>query len=86
MSMQLVSGQGITNVYDAANEFIATKKLKALAKGNEFNFDPQTGKVKFNVESLEKIMRCLGIISSNLFIQRTTSLLNKFMRLAVKPS
>ncbi|WP_242327883.1 relaxase/mobilization nuclease domain-containing protein [Lactococcus lactis] len=54
MSMQLVSGHGITNVYDAANEFIATKKLKALAKGNEFNFDPKTGKIKFNIESLEK--------------------------------
>lgn len=54
MSKQLVSGYGITNVYDAANEFIATKKLKALAKGTDFNFDPQAGKVKFKVESLEK--------------------------------
>lgn len=26
MSMQLVSGHGITNVYDVSNEFIATKK------------------------------------------------------------
>lgn len=54
MSKQLVSGHGITNVYDAANEFIATKKLKAFAKGSDFNFDPRTGKIKFEVESLEK--------------------------------
>lgn len=54
MSMQLVSGHGITDVYDAANEFIATKKIKALSKGTDFNFDPQTGKIKFNVKSLEK--------------------------------
>lgn len=54
MSKQLVSGYGINDVYDAANEFIATKKLKAFAKGTDFNFDSRTGKIKFEVESLEK--------------------------------
>ncbi|MDT2620868.1 relaxase/mobilization nuclease domain-containing protein [Lactococcus petauri] len=53
MSKQLVSGFGITNVYDAANEFIATKKLKAIAKGSGFELDPETGKMFFDTSSLE---------------------------------
>lgn len=53
MSKQLVSGFGITNVYDAANEFIATKKLKAIAKGTGFELDPDTGKMFFDTSSLE---------------------------------
>lgn len=54
MHKQLVSGFGITNVYDAANEFIATKKLKALAKGKDIELDPNTGKMMFKTSSLEK--------------------------------
>ena len=53
MSLQLVSGHGVTNVYDAANEFIATKKIKALSKGKDFNFNPHTEKLSFEIESLE---------------------------------
>lgn len=53
MSKQLVSGFGITNVYDAANEFIATKKLKAIVKGSVFELDPETGKMFFDTSSLE---------------------------------
>lgn len=53
MSKQLVSGFSITNVYDAANEFIATKKLKAIAKGSGFELDPETGKMFFDTSSLE---------------------------------
>ncbi|WP_242359002.1 relaxase/mobilization nuclease domain-containing protein [Lactococcus petauri] len=54
MHKQLVSGFGVSDVYDAANEFIATKKLKALVKGKDIELDPDTGKMFFNTSSLEK--------------------------------
>lgn len=42
--MNVSSEDHLTNIYDDANEFIATKKLKTFVKGNDFSFDPQTGK------------------------------------------
>ncbi|HEY0221640.1 MAG TPA: relaxase/mobilization nuclease domain-containing protein [Lactovum miscens] len=54
MSKQLVSGYHIEDVYDAATEFLATKRLAAISKGTDLDFNPKTKKLEFKMSSLER--------------------------------
>lgn len=54
MSKQLVSGHHIEDVYDAAQEFLATKRLASIMKGKDLDFNPKTGQLEFQQESLER--------------------------------
>ncbi|MCA5014569.1 MULTISPECIES: relaxase/mobilization nuclease domain-containing protein [unclassified Enterococcus] len=53
LSKQLVSGHGIIDVNNAANEFIATKERAEIAKGTNLIFDPKTKKMIFDRKSIE---------------------------------
>ncbi|WP_242327967.1 relaxase/mobilization nuclease domain-containing protein [Lactococcus lactis] len=54
VSKQLVSGYSIMDIYNATDEFIMTKKIKALSQGRSIEFNPQTGKMVFENKFLEK--------------------------------
>lgn len=54
ISKQLVSGHGIVDVYNSANEFLLTKQSAAYAKGKDLVFEPNTGKVVLDRKALEK--------------------------------
>lgn len=54
MSKQLVSGYKIIDVYNAAEEFIATKKVARLSKGKDIHWDSQQNKLVTRAEDLEK--------------------------------
>ncbi|MFC4652450.1 relaxase/mobilization nuclease domain-containing protein [Lactococcus nasutitermitis] len=54
LSKQLVSGYHISNIYQASDEFIDTKKLAAKARGINYIFNPKTKKLEFQMSSLEK--------------------------------
>ncbi|CAM3130643.1 relaxase/mobilization nuclease domain-containing protein [Lactococcus hircilactis] len=51
---QLVSGYMIHNVYEASEEFIATKQLAAKENGEHFVFNPKTKRLEFSLKSLER--------------------------------
>lgn len=51
---QLVSGHLLTDVYDAANEFLLTRKIFLKRKGSLVEFDPNTKKTKLNFSEFEK--------------------------------
>ncbi len=51
---QLVSGYMIHNVYEASEEFIATKQLAAKEKGENYIFNPMTKRLEFSLKSLER--------------------------------
>ncbi|CAM3027747.1 relaxase/mobilization nuclease domain-containing protein [Lactococcus hircilactis] len=53
-SKQLVSGYMIHNVYEASEEFIATKQLAAKENGEHFVFNPKTKRLEFSLKSLER--------------------------------
>ncbi len=54
LSKQLVSGHGITDVTNAANEFLYTKERVAKQKGTYLMFDPETETMVFNKAAIEK--------------------------------
>ena len=54
LSKQLVSGHGLTDVTNAANEFLYTKERAAKQKGTYLMFDPKTEMMAFNKEAIEK--------------------------------
>lgn len=54
LSKQLVSGYMITDVEDAANEFIYTKQMAALKRGTHINFDSRTGELLLDSKSIER--------------------------------
>lgn len=51
---QLVSGYMIHNVYEASEEFIATKQLAAKENGENYIFNPNTKRLEFSLKSLEQ--------------------------------
>ena len=51
---QLVSGYMVHNVYEASEEFIATKQLAAKEKGENYIFNPMTKRLEFSLKSLER--------------------------------
>lgn len=53
ISRQLVSGQGVIDVYDAANEFVLTKLWAANKSGKNYELNDQSGKVSLKKSSLE---------------------------------
>ena len=48
ISKQLVSGHHIVNVYNATEEFYATKEMAMRRRGTKLEFDPTTGKMILN--------------------------------------
>lgn len=54
LSKQLVSGHGLTDVTNAANEFLYTKERVAKQKGTYLMFDPETETMVFDKEAIEK--------------------------------
>lgn len=51
---QLVSGYMIHNVYEASEEFIATKQLAAKENGENYIFNSKTKRLEFSLKSLER--------------------------------
>ncbi|HDM0541075.1 TPA: transcription elongation factor GreAB, partial [Staphylococcus aureus] len=54
LSKQLVSGHGITDVTNAANEFLYTKERFAKQKGTYLMFDSETETMFFDKAAIEK--------------------------------
>lgn len=54
VSKQLVSGYKITDVYNAAEEFIATKKIAAIRKGTDIEWEPGRNSLVLHSKKLEK--------------------------------
>lgn len=54
LGKQLVSGYGIIDPLNAAEEFIETKQLAEYSKGTNLNFDTKKQKIIFDRRSLEK--------------------------------
>ena len=54
VSKQLVSGYKITDVYNAAEEFIATKKIAAIRKGTDIEWEPGKNSLALHSKKLEK--------------------------------
>ncbi|SJZ45727.1 Relaxase/Mobilisation nuclease domain-containing protein [Pilibacter termitis] len=54
ISMQLVSGHLIHDVYQASDEFLKTKELHARMKGTDLVYNPKTNEMEFERSALEK--------------------------------
>lgn len=50
---QLVSGHNVTDVYNAAEEFLLTKEIQASKKGTFLEFNPKTKEVELNAKKIE---------------------------------
>lgn len=57
ISKQLVSGHHIVNVYNATEEFYATKEMALRRRGTKLEFDPTTGKMILNKKTIEEDRR-----------------------------
>ena len=55
LNKQLVSGYLINDVYNAMDEFLATKELHEKKKGTYIFFDEKSNLLKLNQESIENI-------------------------------
>ncbi len=51
---RLVSGYKISDVFHADDEFIWTKQVAAMSKGNKINFDPNSSKGIFDIKKLDE--------------------------------
>jgi hypothetical protein len=54
LSRQLVSGYGITDVYNAAHEFLLTKELASKKQGASFIYDEKNHTMTFDKKSIER--------------------------------
>ena len=61
ISKQLVSGHHIVNVYNATEEFYATKEMAIRRRGTKLEFDPLTGKMILNKKNIMASENLLSI-------------------------
>lgn len=69
ISKQLVSGYHIVNIYNATEEFYATKEMAVRRKGTKLEFDPITWQMVLNKKTIEEDRRGRKAILAHHLIQ-----------------